>query len=285
MNRVIITLLACGFFSGCASVDRAFYHPDGKVYRTPARDGLRFEEVRFPSRDGTVLSGWFVPSVTPAAGTLIHFHGNAQNMTSHYSYVSWVPQNGFNLFVFDYRGYGASAGSPSRAGLYQDSTAAIKYVQGRDDVDRTKIIVIGQSLGGANAITALGGNKFDGIVGVVIDSAFSSYEEVGKDHVGSSLKPVAGSLLSDDYSPINVVDKISPTPLIIIHGTADRVVPYYHGKLLHERAKAPKELWTIEGGVHTDALTRHREEIVPRLLKRFRGWVAEPEKRGSRSEK
>ena len=206
-------------------------------------------------------------------------------MTSHYSYVSWVPQNGFNLFVFDYRGYGASGGSPSRAGLYQDSTAAIKYVQGRDDVDRNKIIVIGQSLGGANALTALGTNKFDGIVGVVIDSAFSSYEEVGKDHVGSSLKPVAGSLLSDDYSPINVVDKISPTPLIIIHGTDDTVVPYYHGKLLHERAKAPKELWTIDRGVHTDALTRHREEMVPRLLKRFRRWVKEPEKRDSRSEK
>jgi len=274
MNRVIVAFLACLSFSGCAGVDRAFYHPDAKVYRTPAREGLRYEEVRFPSRDGTMLSGWFVPASAPVLGTVIHFHGNARNMTSHYSFVSWLPRSGFNLFVFDYRGYGSSDGTPTRKGVYQDSVAAIEYVKARDDIDRAKIIVMGQSLGGANAIAAVGGNRFDGIVGVVIDSAFSSYEDVGKDHVGSLLKPLAGSLLGDSYSPIQVVDKISPVPLIIIHGTADRVVPYYHGRRLHEKAKDPKELWTVKNGRHTEALIRYRQAMVPRLLKRFRAWVA-----------
>ncbi|MDP6046151.1 MAG: alpha/beta hydrolase [Phycisphaerae bacterium] len=273
MNRLIITSLALAVFSGCGSLDRAFYHPDSKVYQTPARDGLRYEDVRFPSADGTVLSGWFVPSVKPAAGTVIHFHGNAQNMTSHYRFVSWVPQNGFNLFVFDYRGYGASEGKPSREGVYQDSVAAIKYLQARDDVDPKKIIVFGQSLGGANAIAAVGGNKFDGIVGVVVDSAFSSYEEVGKDHVAGSLKPLAGSLLRDAYSPISVVARISPTPLVIMHGTDDQVVPYYHAKRLYAKAKAPRELWTFHGGRHTDALGRRRRETVSRLAKCFRIWT------------
>jgi fermentation-respiration switch protein FrsA (DUF1100 family) len=125
--------------------------------------------------------------------------------------------------------------------------------------------VFGQSLGGANAIAAVGGNKFDGIVGVVIDSAFSSYEEVGKDHVGS--------LLTDRYSPIRVVDKISPTPLVIMHGTDDQVVPYYHAKRLYARAKAPRELWTFHGGRHTDALRQRRGETVSRLLTCFRIWL------------
>jgi len=250
-----------------------FYHPDRKVYRTPAQDGLKYEEVAFPSGDGTMLSGWFIPATTAAKGTVIHFHGNAQNMTSHYSFVSWIPQNGFNLFVFDYRGYGASAGRPSRKGVYQDSTAAIKYVQSRDDVDPSRIIVFGQSLGGANAIAAIGGGEFDGIVGVVSDSAFSSYQEVGKDHVAGSLKPLAGSLLTNSYSPVDVVGRISPAPLVIMHGTADRVVPYYHAELLYDSAKAPRELWTLHGGGHTDALTTRRNEMTQRLLKCFRLWV------------
>jgi uncharacterized protein len=274
MNRVIIALTACVFFSGCASVDGVFYYPNKKVYRTPAGEGLAYEEVRFASSDGTKLSGWFVPAVAaPAAGTVIHFHGNAQNMTSHYSFVSWVPHNGFNLFVFDYRGYGASEGSPDREGVIQDSAAAIKYVQARDDVDRNKIIVLGQSLGGANAIAAVGGNEFDGIVGVVVDSAFSSYEDVGKDHVWRLFKPLVGWLIGDAFNPIDYVDKIAPTPLVVIHGTADSVVPYYHGPRLHARAKEPKELWTVDNGRHTDALTRHEAEMIPRLLKRFRAWV------------
>ena len=273
MNRLIIASVALVAFSGCGSMDWVFYHPDSKVYGTPARDGLEYEEVRFPSADGTMLSGWFVPSATPATGTVVHFHGNAQNMTSHYSFVSWVPQNGFNLFMFDYRGYGASEGKPGREGVYQDSLAAIKYAQGRDDVDASKIIVFGQSLGGANAIAVVGGARLKGIVGVAVDSAFSSYKEVGKDHVAGSLKPLAGSLLTDGHSPLDVVGRISPTPLVIMHGTDDRVVPYYHGRRLYEKAKDPKELWTVKNGRHTEALIRYREAMVPRLLKRFRAWV------------
>ena len=273
MNRLLIVSLACVVLAGCGGADFAFYHPDSKVYGTPARDGLVYEDFRFPSGDGTMLSGWFIPSTTPARGTVVHFHGNAQNMTSHYSFVSWVPRNGFNLFLFDYRGYGDSDGKPNRKGVHQDCLAAIKYFQARDDVDAGKIIVFGQSLGGANAIAVVGGEKLNGIVGVVSDSAFSSYEEVGKDHVAGSLKPLAGSLVSAGYDPIDVVGRISPIPLVIMHGSDDKVVPYHHAERLYARAKAPRELWTFHGGKHTDALGVRRRETVSRLLKCFRIWT------------
>ncbi len=88
---------------GC--VGKLFYYPDQEVHDLPARHGLKFEEVTFSSRDGTRLSGWFIPAVGTPQGTVIHFHGNAQNMTSHFGFVSWLPQAGFNLFVFDYRNH------------------------------------------------------------------------------------------------------------------------------------------------------------------------------------
>ena len=80
------------------------------------------------------------PAQGKAMGTVVHFHGNAQNMSAHYTFVSWLPAHGFNLFVFDYRGYGQSEGTLSREGVYEDSVAAVEYVRKRTDIDPRKII-------------------------------------------------------------------------------------------------------------------------------------------------
>ncbi len=271
--RALIALMALLSLMGCGTVDRAFYHPDRQVYWTPTRDGLAYEEVRFPSLDGTMLSGWFIPATGTALGTVIHFHGNAQNMTAHYRMVSWLPEYGFNLFVFDYRGYGASAGRVSREGIYEDSVAALRYLQSRDDIDRGKIIAFGQSLGGANAIAAIGNNHFEGIVGVVSESAFASYGDIARDYVGSSLRPVAGMLVGNACDPADAVAGISPIPLIIIHGTKDRVVPFHHAQHLIGKAREPKELWIMTGSGHTEALGRCRDRMIPMLHERFVAWV------------
>ena len=255
-----------------AGLDDLFYHPDNKVYTTPKKDGYAFEEVVFASRDKTELSGWFIPAKGKALGTVIHFHGNAQNMTAHYSYVSWLPASGFNLFVFDYRGYGKSKGKLSRKGVYEDSVAAVEYIKSRTDIDQGKIILFGQSLGGANAIAVAGENRFKGIVGVVSESAFSSYKSVATEHAGL-FKPLAPLVIGNKFSPKKSVKKIAPTPLLIIHGTADQVVAYKHAKKLFKEAKAPKELWTIRGGRHTEAFGKYRKEYALKLHALFKLWV------------
>lgn len=267
-----LLLFSCIFLAGCFRADNLFYHPDQVVYQTPGRYGLGYETVTFQSSDTTSLSGWWIPATQKPLGTVVHFHGNAQNMTAHFSSVVWLPKNGFNLFVFDYRGYGASAGTPSKEGLYRDSLAAIAYVRQRADVDPQKIVVLGQSLGGANAITAIGRGNVGPIAGLVIDSAFSSYPGVARDHAGS-LASTVGTLISDDFNPQDFIAQISPTPILILHGTSDQVVPYRHGQILYERAKQPKELWTIEGGQHTDAMTVHGAGVLPLLHERLVKWV------------
>lgn len=243
---------------GCS--DRFVYYPTREVYGTPADLGLRYESVTFHSADGTALSGWFVPAVGPAVGTVVHFHGNAQNMTAHFGYVSWLPPEGFNVFVFDYRGYGASAGRPTREGVYQDCLAALACVRGRPDVDPDRIVVLGQSLGGANAIAVLGGPGAPRVRAVAVDSAFYSYRLMARavirriPLVGLVRSPLSFLVIGNARSPGAVVAGISPTPLLIFHGTADRVVPYEQGLMLYNTAKEPKELITIPDGHHTDAL-------------------------------
>jgi fermentation-respiration switch protein FrsA (DUF1100 family) len=259
-------------FTSNAGLDNLFYHPEEKEYANPSQDGYTYEIVQFLSEDGTKLNGWFIPAKGKALGTVIHFHGNAQNMSAHYSFVSWLPANGFNLFVFDYRGYGKSEGKLSRKGVYQDSIAAVAYIKTRSDIDQDKLVLLGQSLGGANALAVAGSKKFDGIVGVVSESAFSSYKGVATDHAGI-LKPFACLLIGNTYSPLKAVKNISPIPLVIIHGTHDPVVPYNHAKKLFNEALEPKNLWTIDGGKHTEALGRFRNDVAPRLHKLFKSWL------------
>lgn len=275
MNKICsLLLLVLCFTCPChAGLDSVFYLPDHRIYGTPARDGYAYENVRFNSADGTSLHGWFIPARGMALGTVVHFHGNAQNMTAHYSFVSWLPATGFNLFLFDYRGYGESGGKPSRQGVYEDSVAALEYVKSRTDIDQDKIIVFGQSIGGANALAVVGRNEFDGIAGVATDSAFSSYKRIACDHT-FLLKPLAFCLIGNKHSPERYVVNISPTPLLIIHGTHDPVAPYKHAKRLYEKAEEPKQLWTVKGGGHTSALGADRMTYAPRLHAQFVEWVS-----------
>jgi fermentation-respiration switch protein FrsA (DUF1100 family) len=274
MKQILMLFTLTATFGSYAGLDQLFYHPDQTLYATPQQDGYAFEEIQFSSKDSTQLTGWFVPAKDKALGTVIHFHGNAQNMSAHYSYVSWLPESGFNLFLFDYRGYGKSEGLLSRQGVYEDSVAAVEYIKTRTDLDQNRLILFGQSLGGANAIAAMGENQFEGVVGVVTDSAFSSYKRVAGEHVGL-LKPVALLAIRNKWSPKKSVADISPVPLVLIHGTQDRVVSYKNAQVLFKKANGPKQLWTVENGRHTDALGTYRSEFVPRLYEQFKVWVGE----------
>lgn len=271
---VLIFAFVSAALSVTAGLDSLFYHPTQHIYTTPAKDGYAYEEISFLSADKTELTGWFIPAIGEAKGTVIHFHGNAQNMTAHYSFVSWLPRFGYSLFVFDYRGYGQSKGKPSRDGIYEDSVAAIKYIKSREDIDQSKLIVFGQSIGGANALAAVGANSFEGIVGVVTDSAFSTYKSVAGEHAGL-LKPFAYTFIGNKHSPKKYVEHITPVPLLIIHGTKDNVASYKHAERLYDAAKEPKELWKIEGGGHTSALGPDLQTYGPKLLEKFNVWVGD----------
>lgn len=273
---VALFTLTC---QGCVS--SLFYQPDRKLYDTPDRHGLKYEEVFFRSKDGTPLGGWFLPAVGKPKGTVIHFHGNAQNMSAHFGFVSWLPAEGFNLLVFDYRGYGTSAGKADRNGVYEDSLAALDYIASRPDINHKRLLVFGQSLGGANAIAAVGSRPPGTVRAVAIESAFASYRGIAHDKIAdipilSLLRtPLSCLLIRDSLSPEGYVAAISPTPLLIIHGTGDRVVPYSHGKRLFELAREPKQLWAVDGGEHiaafVDADSGYRQRLVEYFTKALQG--------------
>lgn len=260
---LIFFMLSFGLF-GC--LENLFYYPDNILYDSPKRLGLKYEEITFNSSDGTKLSGWFIPArgFKKSKGTVIHFHGNAQNMSAHWQFVEWLPDSGYNLFVFDYRGYGKSEGKPNPKGVFEDSNSAVNYVRSRKDIDPAKLIVFGQSLGGANAIAVVGSGNKSGVVAVAIEATFYSYSAIANDKFSFS-----GSLLYDTYSPDRYIAEISPIPFLLIHGTADAVIPYHHSTQLMAKAKEPKKLITVNGGQHIDSLTSRFSDTYKNMLLKF----------------
>jgi uncharacterized protein len=255
---------------GC---DGFFYHPTRTVYESPDLAALACEDVTFPARDGVSLHGWFFQAREQALGTVLHLHGNAGNVTGHFVHVAWLTDFGFNVMCFDYRGYGRSAGRISRAGSLADAHGALDYLRSRPDLDPDRILVLGQSLGGTIGIVLTAQRRE--IKGIVTDGAFDHYRQIASHHIRHSpllwlLAWWVPRLMSDTDNPIDCVDRISPRPILIMHGTADRVVPVAMARNLYDRAREPKELWLIDNVDHYQALDERADEVRPRVAAFFR---------------
>ncbi|MFQ5491670.1 MAG: alpha/beta hydrolase, partial [Phycisphaerae bacterium] len=208
--------------------------------------------------DGLRLHGWFLPAAGPVRGTLVHCHGNAGNITGHYRFVAWLPERGWNVLVFDYRGFGESPGRPSREGAVADVHAAVDYARARPDVDANRVVLFGQSLGGSVAIVAAA--ERDDLAGLAVEGAFASYQEEARFVCRQRwwLWGVSGLVsrwfVADGADPIYAVGRVPAVPKLFICGTADRIVDCQQTVVLHDEAGEPKELWMLEDEGHTTAL-------------------------------
>ncbi|MGI9303728.1 MAG: alpha/beta hydrolase [Gammaproteobacteria bacterium] len=221
---------------------------------------MSYEDVRFHSGDGVGLHGWFLPASGKAAGTLVFLHGNAENISTHFAAVHWLPEHGFDVFIFDYRGFGLSEGAPHIKGAHQDVTAALRYVRGRKDVDPDRLILFGQSIGGAMALYAAATSGVP-LRAVVSESAFASYPGIMREKMSKVILtwPLQWMALgmTSKYDPIKVIDNIT-VPLLLIHGDHDPIVPVQHAHRLYASAQGSKHFWVVDNGGHIDAFAPKR---------------------------
>jgi uncharacterized protein len=212
--------------AGC--IERMFFYPTAISYTTPAQLGVRADDVEIRTPDGLRLHGWFLPAHGAAKGTVLHLHGNAANVSNHLPLVAWLPAHGYQVLMLDYRGFGRSEGRPTLDGIVTDALAALDYLRARPDVDSSRLIVFGQSIGGATALRMLARDA-QGVRLGVIEAAFSSYRGIARDATaGGPLAPVAalaaGMLPADERDPLTALAQID-VPLVFVHGKRDRVIP------------------------------------------------------------
>ena len=245
-------LLATG---GCAPL---FFKPVQGHAQTPPQLGMRFEDVYFEGDDGVLLHGWFLPATGEAVATVLFLHGTAENIGTNLDDIAWLPAAGFNVFLFDYRGYGESAGRPTTMrAVYRDIEAAFATLMRRSDIDPERIIVFGQSLGGALAVHAVRKSQYKPQVkAVVLDSAFSSFKAIAREQLNRSwvtwpLSATVGIAIHEDVSsPMQAIAALAPIPVLIVHSREDQIIPLHHAQRLFAAAAEPKTLWIAPRGRH-----------------------------------
>ncbi len=279
--RALATLFAALLLAGCTSF---FFQPSRALVATPARFGVEFRQLDIEAADGTVLRAWYMPARGPARGSILFLHGNAENISTHFANVVWLPAEGFNVLALDYRGYGASEGSPSLAGAQLDIDAALRALLARPDVDPDRIVVFGQSLGAALAIYYVAHSRDRAhIRALVADSAFADYRAIAREKLAGffltwPLQWLPWLTVDDDYSPAEAVGAVSPIPLLIVQGDADRVVPVANARRLFALAREPKQLWIVPGAGHIGSLRSAAERA---RLAAYLRRVVEPARPGA----
>lgn len=273
--RACLVGLAASVLAGCNMIEGMFFYPDRVQYTRPADYGLAHEDVALTAADGIKLHAWWLPAQGAAAGTVLHLHGNAANVSNHLPLAAWLPRAGFNVLMLDYRGFGRSEGRPTLDGVVADARAALAHLRSRRDVDATRLIVLGQSLGGATALRLLAEDAA-GVRLAVIDSAFASYRGIARDAALQSIVlapflPLALPLLPGaDKDPVTAAARIE-VPLVFVHGRADRVIPFKHSEQLFAAAKEPKRLIAVERGQHMDSVMR--PDVQSQILAAMRDAV------------
>jgi hypothetical protein len=277
VDGLFFTILLTFFLvltSGCSSM---LFYPLKGLLDNPLVAPYHPTDIYFKTSDGLTLHGWFLKGEKPEHGTILVLHGNAENLSTHVNNVLWLVPEGFNIFIFDYRGYGRSEGNPTIEGVHRDAEAAFETLLTLPEVDKNSVAVLGQSIGGAIAIYMVATSPYRGYVkALIVDSALSSYRLIAREKLGQvfitwPFQYPLSYLFSDDYSPIRWIKQISPVPLLVIHGEQDPVVPAHHSQVLYGAALDPKALWNSDMPGHISAFReeRLRKDLVTYLLNVF----------------
>jgi dipeptidyl aminopeptidase/acylaminoacyl peptidase len=246
-------------------------HPPRYPLHIPPSDyHAAYEKVSFTTADGILLKGWVVKpeqlrEKTPA---IIICHGVGANKSDFTELAASLSKRGYAVLLFDFRAHGESEGSRTSLGYHEqkDIIAALDLLKARPEIDPGHIGIYGFSMGGSAAIMAAA--RTNAFRAVVVDSAFTSLRDQARDAITGfyhlpSFPFLPLSIMGyqlyfqtsvDNISPLRVIATVAPTPVLIIAGERDRLIPAENGRKLFSAAKEPKELWIIPNADHGGTL-------------------------------
>ena len=249
---------------------RFVFEPKPEVTATPDAAGLKYEDVWVDTVDGMKLHGWFLPAPEGSNGhgtqTWLWFHGNGGNLGTRVWQLRQAHHLlGVHQFIFDYRGYGNSSGRPTERGTYVDARAVLEYLRNRPGIDSGRIVYFGHSLGTAVAVELAIEHP---PAGMALISPFSSMRDMAGLVVSF---PMAGWLVRGHYDSAHRIGKVR-TPLLVLHGNRDEIVPYQQGLKLYHAANRPKRFVSLNGAAHDD-MEHVAADVMAKALVEFRRGV------------
>jgi fermentation-respiration switch protein FrsA (DUF1100 family) len=217
------------------------YFPDRHIPDLKKFQAQDMEVVTLKTQDNITLKSWYIPAQKNKP-TILYLHGNAGHIGYRMPLVREFIKSGLGLFLLEYRGYGGNKGSPTETGLYEDSETALNYLI-KQGISPQKIAVFGESLGTGVATKLASEHQF---CALILQSPFTSLVSLSQHHYPwLILKPW------DQFNSIARIKKIN-TPLLVLHGTKDRIVPYSEGLTLYQEANKPKKMITLKNYDHSN---------------------------------
>jgi hypothetical protein len=225
---------------------RLMYFPSQHV-PPPSDVGLTgVERVVVETQDGLALNGWFAAASRPSRrSTVLVFNGNAGNRAHRAPLAAALRSRGMHVLLFDYRGYGGNSGVTTESGLILDSRAVHAYIVSRQDVDASRLVYFGESLGAA---VACGLATEHPPAALILRSPFTSMADIGQYHY--PWLPVR-ALLRDRFGSLDRIAQVR-SPLLVIAGGRDQIVPVEHSRRLYEAAASPKQFLLLPDADHND---------------------------------
>jgi uncharacterized protein len=257
-----VAIIAAGLVLVWATQRRLIYFPTREVQSLDATGLTDVEPVTFVTADGLGLSAWFVPASGPSPRvTVLVFNGNAGNRSHRSPLAVALHRHALQVLLVDYRGYGGNPGTPTEKGLAADSRAARAFLAGRPDVDVSRLVYFGESLGTAVAVDLAVEHP---PAALVLRSPFTSMVDLGQLHY--PFLPVR-LLLRDHFETIDKIRRIR-VPLLVVAGGRDRIVPVDNSRRVYDAAAAPKTLLVLPDADHNDDELLAGDEMI-RAIVRF----------------
>lgn len=245
-SAILIYAFLC--FYGYFFTDRMIFQPQPATYQDSP-------ELLKLNSEGIKISALYLPN-QQASYTLLFSHGNAEDLGN----IRWLMQEwhamGFAVFAYDYRGYGTSQGNPTEIGAYQDINAAYQYLTQKLKISPAQIIVYGRSVGSGPSVDLA---SREPVAGLILESPFLTAFRVVT-HI-----PIVPF---DKFANLHKIKKVQ-CPVLIMHGSVDQVIPFWHGQQLFAAANQPKQAFWVEGADHNDVM----EVAGPRYTQALQKFV------------
>jgi len=234
------------------------YHPFENNYNTD-EPNFSYKEIFIPTSNENTLKAWFHKKDLDNKKTLIFFHGNAGNLRNRIYKLNLIKDFDINFLIVAYRGFSGNKGKPTEAGLYEDARSALNWLI-KQNVKEDQIIIYGESLGTGVSIEVAQNKKF---AGIILESPFTSMVDAGKFYY--PYLPVS-LLLKDRYETIKKLKYIN-SPILVMHGKKDKIVPFYMGEQVFKKANKPKLSYFPDNDDH---MMDYNEDLIKTLRAFFK---------------
>lgn len=266
--RPLIVIASC-LLTACTST---FFQPLKTHLASPDQYNIKYEDIYFEGRSEIKLHGWWFPAALESKAHVLFLHGNAENISTHSGLVYWLTQHQYDVFIFDYRGYGKSQGKAQIDGVMSDIQSSREYIESRRDKNK-KVFMIGHSLGASMGIYNLA-QQPKNVDGLILVSPFSDYRQIARETMNKSWLtwifqwPVS-LMVTDEYNPIDYVSLLPDVPKLFLYSEMDRVIASDHVIKLYDKASEKKFIQKANGYHNSIFAEEENQQIIVKYLDKW----------------